>query len=98
MQIKPDQDKEQIRDDLKNNRQNIRSQFNVAANELEDFARQYIRDSINTPLGNSISTIDGTIKEIKNTRSNRSLVCRNMEELQKDCKLLILDIHSRDLK
>ncbi len=98
MQIKTDQDKEQIRDDLKNNRQNIRSQFNVAANELEDFARQYIRDSINTPLGNSIATIDGTIQEIRNTRSNRSLVCRNMEELQKDCKLLILDIHSRDLK
>jgi len=98
MQIKGDHDEEQIREDLKNNRQNIRSQFNAAANELEDFARQYIRDNINIPLGNSIAIIDGTIQEIRDTRFTRSLACRNMEDLQKECKLLIQDIHSKDLK
>ncbi len=98
MQIKTDQDEEKVRVDLKNNRQNIRSQFNVVANELEDYARQFIMDSINTPLDNSIATIDNTIKEIRNTRSNRSLICRNMEDLQKECKLLIHDIHSEDIK
>ena len=41
MQIKADQDEQRIREDLKINRQNIRSQFNVVANELENFARQY---------------------------------------------------------
>ena len=94
MQIKNDQDEERIRADLKNNRQNIRSQFNAAANELEDFARQFIRDSIYTPLGKSIATIDETIQEIRDTRSNRSLACKNMEILQEECKLLIRDIHS----
>lgn len=94
MQIKNDQDEERIRADLKNNRQNIRSQFNAAANELEDFARQFIRNSINTPLGKSIATIDETIQEIRDTRSNRSLACKNMEGLQEECKLLIRDIHS----
>lgn len=98
MQIKTDQDEEKVRVDLKNNRQNIRSQFNVVANELEDYARQFIMDSINMPLDNSIATIDNTIKEIRNTRSNRSLICRNMEDLQKECKLLIHDIHSEDIK
>ncbi len=96
MQIKADQDAEQIREDLKNNRQNIRSQFNVAANELEDYARQYIKDNVNKPLETSIATIDDNIQEIRNIRSNRSLSCRNMEELQKECRLLIQDIHSAD--
>ncbi|MEF9916772.1 MAG: GTPase [Lachnospiraceae bacterium] len=98
MQIKADQDEEKIREDLRNNRQNIRSQFNVAANELEDYAGQYIKDSITVPLENSIAGIDGTIQEIRDTRSNRSLTCRNMEDLQKECKLLIQDIHSEELE
>lgn len=94
MQIKADQDEERIREDLKNNRQNIRSQFNVVANELEDYARQYIKDNVNRPLETSIATIDGNIQEIRDTRSNRSAACRQLEELQRDCRLLIQDIHS----
>lgn len=94
MQIKADQDEERIREDLKNNRQNIRSQFNVIANELEDYARQYIKDNVNRPLETSIATIDGNIQEIRDTRSNRSAACRQLEELQRDCRLLIQDIHS----
>lgn len=94
MQIKADQDEERIREDLKNNRQNIRSQFNVVANELEDYARQYIKDNVNRPLETSIATIDGNIQEIRDTRSNRSAACRQLEELQRECRLLIQDIHS----
>ena len=98
MQIKSDQDEEKIREDLRNNRQNIRSQFNAAANELEDYAKQYIKDNITLPLQNSILGIDGTIQEIRDTRFNRSLMCRNMEELQRECKLLIKDIHSDEFQ
>lgn len=94
MQIKADQDEERIREDLRNNRQNIRSQFNVAANELEDYARQYIKDNVNRPLETSIATIDGNIQEIRDTRSNRSESCRQLEDFQKECRLLIQDIHS----
>lgn len=94
MQIKADQDEERIREDLKNNRQNIRSQFNTAANELEDFSRQYIKDNINRPLETSIAAIDGNIREIRDTRSSRSESCRLLEDLQRDCRLLIQDIHS----
>lgn len=94
MQIKADKDEERIRIDLKNNRQNIRSQFNAAASELEDFSRQYIKDNVNRPLEMSIATIDGNIQEIRSCRSNRSDSCRQLEELQKECRLLIQDIHS----
>ena len=94
MQIKEDRDEDRIRTNLRNNRQNIRSQFNAAANELEDYARKYINDNINRPLGNSISAIDENIQEIRNTRRNRSAVCQTLETLQKECRYLIKDIHA----
>ena len=94
MQIKADQDEERIREDLRNNRQNIRSQFNVAASELEDYARQYIMDNVNRPLETSIAALDGNIQEIRDTRSNRSTMCRQLEDIQKECRALIQDIHS----
>lgn len=98
MQIKADQDEQRIREDLKSNRQNIRSQFNVVANELEDFARQYVKDNVIRPLEVSISTIDRNIQEIRDSRHNRSILCRNMEELQQECRFLIQDIHSTNLE
>lgn len=94
LQIKADRDEERTRKDLKINRQNIRSQFNVAANELEDFARQYIKDNVNRPLETSITTIDEKIQGIRETRSSRSASCRQLEDLQKECRLLIQGIHS----
>ena len=94
MQIKSDIDEEKIRDDLRNNRQNIRSQFNEAANELEDYARQYIKNYVNLPLDTSIATIDGNIQDIRDTRLNRNETCRQLEELLKECRILIRDIHS----
>lgn len=95
MQIKADQDEERTREGLKNNRQNTRSQFNVAANELEDYARQYIKDNVNRPLEKTIAMIDGNIQKIRDTRSNRSAACCQLEEVQKECRLLIQDIHSQ---
>ena len=96
MQVKADQDEDRIRADLRNNRQNVRSQFNVAANELEDFARQYIKDNVNQPLENSIAVIDGSIQEIRDTRSDRSASCKALEKLQRECRYLIQDIHSEN--
>lgn len=98
MQIKADKDEQRVREDLKNNRQNIRSQFNMVANELEDFARQYIKDNVDRSLEPSILTIDRNIQEIRDSRISRSLLCRNMEVLQKECRLLIEDIHSANLE
>lgn len=94
MQIKADQDDEKIREDLRHNRQNIRSQFNSAANELEDYARQYIKDNVDRPLETSIGEIDSNIQEIRDTRSNRSNSCRELEDLQGECRTLIQDIHA----
>ncbi len=94
MQVKADQDEDRIREDLRKNRQNVRSQFNTAANELENYARQYIKDNVNRPLETSISVIDGNIQEIRGTRADRSNSCRELERLQRECQYLIQDIHS----
>ena len=94
MQVKADQDEDRIREDLRKNRQNVRSQFNTAANELENYARQYIKDNVNRPLETSISVIDGNIQEIRGTRADRSTSCRELEKLQRECQYLIQDIHS----
>ena len=97
MQIKTDQDEEKIHKNLQNNRQNIRSQFNVVANELEDYAKHYIMDNVNRPLEASIAEIDENINGIRDSRLSRSQTCRNLEDLQKECRLLIQDIHSTNL-
>lgn len=94
MQIKEDQDEEKIRKDRINNRQKVRSQFNAAANELENYARDYIKKNIGCPLDSLIAKIDSCIDEIRNTRENRSAACLQLEKLQKECRLLIQDIHS----
>ncbi|MBO4910138.1 MAG: 50S ribosome-binding GTPase [Lachnospiraceae bacterium] len=93
MQIKADQDEERIRKDLKNNRQNVRSKFNACANGLESYARQYIIEKIKRPLETTIASIDGNIQDIRDTRLNRSITCHQLEDLQKECRLLIRDIH-----
>lgn len=94
MQMKSDQDEEQMRADLKTNRQNIRSQFNTAANELEDHGRAFIRENIANTLDTSIQQIDGNIHEIRSTRANRSASCKELEALHYDCQKLIREIHS----
>ena len=41
-----------------------------------------------------ISDLDEKIYEIRETRSNRSVACRNFEKLQRECQKLIQSIHS----
>lgn len=94
MQIKSDQDEEKVRIDLRNNRQNIRSQFNSAANELEDYGRAFIKNHVISILDNSIHEIDENIDGIRSTRNNLSKYYKEMEKLKNECRSLIQDIHN----
>lgn len=96
MQIKSDLDEEQHRKDLRNNRQNIRSQFNDAANELEEYGRRFIKENVNSQFSDPIAKFDAGIQEIRDSRKNRSTLCRKLEELQQECQSLIRDIHTAD--
>lgn len=94
MKIKSDKDEEKIREDLRSNRQNIRSQFNSAANELEAHGRIFIKENISNSLDKSIKDIDNNIIKIRETRSNRSSLCNKMEKLQLECRGLIQKVHN----
>ena len=94
MQIKCDKDEEEVRIDLRNNRQNIRSQFNSAANELEDYGRSFIKENVVGILDNSIHEIDENIDGIRSTRNNLSKYYKEMEKLKNECRSLIQDIHN----
>lgn len=94
MQMKSDQDEEQMRADLKTNRQNIRSQFNLAANGLEDHGRAFVKENIANTLDASIQQVDDSIHEIRMTRANRNASCKEMEDLHFDCQKLIREVHS----
>ena len=97
MQIKEDQEDERNREELRKSRQNIVSQFNLEANNLEDFARHFIEENVIIPLGSLIDNIDDNIEKIRNTRMERNEACQKLEDLQKQCRTLIQDIHSNDV-
>ena len=94
MQIKSDIDEDNMREDLRNNRQNIRSQFNTAANELEEQGKLFIKENVINSLGNSIRNIDENIDSIRKTRTSRNESCIKLEKLQNDCRYLIQEIHN----
>ncbi len=94
MQWKSDCDEEKKRAALKTDRQNIRSKFNSAANELEDHGRSFVKETIANTLDFSIQQIDDKIHEIRMTRANRSASCKEMENLHFDCQKLIREIHN----
>lgn len=93
MQIKSDRDADALRNDLKNNRQNIRSQFNLAANGLEEYGRIFVQDNVIHALEAPITELDDSIHEIRETKTNRSASCREMEHLRAECQAIITDIH-----
>jgi hypothetical protein len=97
MQIKADYDEEQAQVDFRANRQNIRSQFNLAANELESHGKLFVKEQVNGLLNNSIAALDDSIQEIRESRTNRNILCQNFESLQRECRELIQDIHAADL-
>lgn len=94
MQIKSDYDEKKAEEDLRQNRLNIRSQFNSAANSLENHSMKFIEENIDENLNPSIVQLDSSIQEIRNTREHRSELCQKLEVLQQECREIIQDIHS----
>ena len=94
MQIKADRDEEKAIEEERKSRQNIRGQFNSEADRLADYAQKYVKERLSQPMESSIAKIDDSIQEIRNSRENKSRLCREMENLQAECRALIHDIHA----
>ena len=93
LQFKEDYEEQLKLDAMKNNRQNIRSEFNTAAKGLEDYAADYIRQCIAIPMEQSIKSVEDNISELRGTRSDRSDKCVKLERIQKDIQALIAQMH-----
>ncbi len=93
LQFKDDYDEQLMLEAMKNNRQNIRSEFNTAATTLDDYAADYIRQCVLEPMEQSIRSVEENITELRDTRSNRSEKCIRLERIQKDIQSLISRIH-----
>ena len=90
MQIKSDRDAADRREQLKRNRQNIRSQFAQAASELEEAGREFTEKNVDS----AIEQIDGNIRKIRESRLDRSDACMEMESLRDECLSMIKEIHA----
>jgi hypothetical protein len=93
LQFKEDYDEQLMLEAMKNNRQNIRSEFNTAATALDDYAADYIRQCVVAPMEQSIKTVEDNITELRDTRAGRSEKCVKLERVQKDIQALIARIH-----
>ena len=93
LQFKEDYDEQLKLEAMKNNRQNIRSEFNTAATSLEDYAAEYVKQSVVTPMEQSVKSVEDNIAELRTTRANRSEMCQKLEKIQKEVQTLISRIH-----
>ena len=75
LQFKDDYDEQLMLEAMKNNRQNIRSEFNTAATVLEDYSADYIRQCVVEPMEQSIRSVEDNIADLRDTRSDRSEKC-----------------------
>ena len=94
MQIKEDRDEDKKALELKNNRQIIRGQFYNAADELEEYGREYVHENITEPLDDSIREINDSINSIREGRIGKNELCKEIIDLQAECQNLIREIHS----
>jgi small GTP-binding protein len=92
-QIKEDYEEQLQLEAMRNNRQNIRSGFNAAAKELEDYSADYIKQCVIAPMEQSIKSVESNISELRDSRSGRSEKCVRLERIQKEIQALIAQIH-----
>lgn len=93
MQIAEDVKSDKIRKTLEQNRMKIRSQFNDAANGLEDFGRKYIKEVVDKNVNPSIKEMDENIRNLQMSAQLDNENHKKLLQLQGDCLSLIQDVH-----
>lgn len=94
MQIKEDIDEYRLEEEMRTNRDRIRSSFNDAANAIIDKSKKSLSDYIKTNYLIPIERIDNQIYEIQKQSAEKSENCQKLLEAQNDCRKLIADIHN----
>ena len=94
MQVKEDIDAQRVEEEMRSNRENIRSGFNEAARELEKHFVNALRNFIEAEFGSRISQVDEKIDEIRSMRKNKNENCLRLEAVLKENRQLIREIHN----
>ena len=94
MQVKEDIDAQRVEEEMRSNRENIRSGFNEAARELEKHFVNALRNFIEAEFGSRISQVDEKIDEIRSLRKNKNENCLRLEAVLKENRQLIREIHN----
>lgn len=97
LQIKEDHDANKRGEIIRNNRQNIRGQFNSVASELENYGRDFIDENVSNIFENSIQYLDNNINEIRSMRASKDSEYNRFVKLQKECQNLIERIHDAEI-
>ena len=94
--VKDGYDEKFQREAAQNNRRIIRSSFNSSAESLEDYSKKYIQEKVNKPIEKSLASIEGNIRDIRDSKSGRSEQCVKFEKLQSEIGDMIVRLHSID--
>ena len=94
MQVKEDIDAQRVEEEMRSNRENIRSGFNEAARELEKHFVNALRNFIEAEFDSRISQVDEKIDEIRSLRKNKNENCLRLEAVLKENRQLIREIHN----
>lgn len=94
MQVKEDIDAQRVEEEMRSNRENIRSGFNEAARELEKHFVNALRNFIEAEFGSRISQVNEKIDEIRSLRKNKNENCLRLEAVLKENRQLIREIHN----
>lgn len=96
LQVKEDADADQLEKDLRASRTAVRSGFNDAAFELESHYDKSTQACIASVLTPEISCVDKQIKELREMRSERSILYQSLIQLLEETRVMIETIHEAD--
>ena len=94
MQVKEDIDDDIREQEMRSNREKLRSGFYSAANEVVTYFNNALVNYLSANYLTRVSEIDSQISEIRSMRIGKSKSCELLENLQNECRLLISDIHN----
>lgn len=93
MQVKEDIDADNLQQEMKKNRQNVRAAFDNAAHETEKFFTRALNDFLSNNYNARVQAIESEISEISEIRTGKSETCQKLESARKNCSHLIAEIH-----
>lgn len=93
MRAKDDYEEDKRHREIRSTRERIRASFNDAANNLVNHYKKIMSEFMEENYNSKINDIDKKIMEIRALRVQKSEAIKLLEDVQAECKQLIVEIH-----